>query len=68
VAALDKLVRLEARVRDTCSGYNETELGELRARLGRRVEAQLFIGSVSKSLSGDGKLSLANISLAEFAG
>lgn len=68
VASLERLAGIESQLDHVCAGYNQAQLGELRARAGRRIDGRLFIGEVGKYNNGFGRLTLAQQSFGEFAG
>jgi hypothetical protein len=68
VTSLEQLAGLESQLAEACAGYNQAQLGELRARAGRRIDGSLFVGAVGKYNNGYGRLTLEQRSFAEFAG
>lgn len=66
--AVQKLAEISDQVDDLCKGYNASELQELRTRLDSNTFSHLYVGTVGTYPRGFGKLSLAHMSFAEFAG
>jgi hypothetical protein len=61
-------VEVEAGLTEVCEGYNAAALGELRARLGDRLGANLLEGGVRTLNDGKKQLTLRELSFASFAG
>jgi hypothetical protein len=66
--AVQKLAAISGQVDELCKGYNASELQELRTRLDSNPFSHLYVGTVGTYRRGLGKLSLAHMSFAEFAG